>query len=41
MAGSFAESFGAGNWGRLAGLWHHLGKYSEAFQTYAPARGRQ
>jgi len=32
MARSFAESFGAGDWGYLAGLWHDLGKYSEAFQ---------
>ncbi len=32
MARSFAESFGAGDWGYLAGLWHDLGKYSKAFQ---------
>ncbi|MDL1978963.1 MAG: CRISPR-associated helicase Cas3' [Deltaproteobacteria bacterium] len=28
----FAESFGAGDWGYLSGLWHDLGKYSEEFQ---------
>ena len=26
MAREFAESFGAGDWGYLAGLWHDLGK---------------
>jgi len=31
-ASSFAEEFGAGEWGRLAGLWHDLGKYQQAFQ---------
>jgi CRISPR-associated endonuclease/helicase Cas3 len=30
----FAAKFGSGSWGRLAGLWHDLGKYSEAFQDY-------
>jgi CRISPR-associated endonuclease/helicase Cas3 len=30
----FAVPFGAGDWGGLAGLWHDLGKYSEAFQLY-------
>lgn len=34
MARSFADAFGAGDWGYLAGLWHDLGKYSEAFQQY-------
>jgi CRISPR-associated endonuclease/helicase Cas3 len=29
----FADSFGAGEWGYVAGLWHDLGKYSEEFQT--------
>jgi CRISPR-associated endonuclease/helicase Cas3 len=29
-----SESFGAADWGHLAGLWHDLGKYSEAFQAY-------
>ena len=32
MARSFAESFGAGDWGYLAGLWHDIGKYSDEFQ---------
>jgi len=32
LAGRFAEEFGAGEWGYLAGLWHDLGKYSEDFQ---------
>jgi CRISPR-associated endonuclease/helicase Cas3 len=33
-ASQFADAFGAGQWGRLLGLWHDLGKYSEAFQDY-------
>lgn len=32
LAEEFAAVFAAGEWGRLAGLWHDLGKYSEAFQ---------
>jgi len=32
MARSFAESFNAGDWGYLAGLWHDIGKYSDEFQ---------
>lgn len=32
MARSFAEAFGAGDWGYIAGLWHDLGKYSDEFQ---------
>jgi CRISPR-associated endonuclease/helicase Cas3 len=32
LAGQFAAEFGAEEWGRLAGLWHDLGKYSDAFQ---------
>ncbi len=32
MARSFAEDFGAGDWGYLAGLWHDIGKYSYEFQ---------
>jgi CRISPR-associated endonuclease/helicase Cas3 len=31
---AFAETFGAKDWGRIAGLWHDLGKYSSAFQSY-------
>jgi len=32
MARSFAKTFGAGEWGYLAGLWHDIGKYSDEFQ---------
>ena len=32
MAQSFAEDFGAGDWGFWAGLWHDIGKYSDEFQ---------
>jgi CRISPR-associated endonuclease/helicase Cas3 len=32
LAASFAVEFGCGEWGRIAGLWHDLGKYSEDFQ---------
>ena len=28
----FADDFGAGDWGYLAGLWHDIGKYSNEFQ---------
>ncbi|RUL83506.1 CRISPR-associated helicase Cas3' [Tautonia sociabilis] len=37
LAKQFASTFGAGAWGELAGLWHDLGKYSEAFQAYLRA----
>lgn len=37
LAGRFAEAFGAGEWARLAGLWHDLGKYSVEFQAYLKA----
>lgn len=33
-AGASAALFGAEDWGRLAGLWHDVGKYSDAFQGY-------
>jgi CRISPR-associated endonuclease/helicase Cas3 len=33
-ARAFASAFGAGDWGYLAGLWHDVGKYSQAFQDY-------
>ncbi len=36
-AAGFAQAFGAEEWGRLAGWWHDLGKYSEAFQQYLRA----
>ncbi len=32
LAASFAAEFGCGEWGRIAGLWHDLGKFSENFQ---------
>ncbi len=32
LAKSFADAFGSGEWGYLAGLWHDIGKYSDAFQ---------
>ena len=34
LAGQMAADFGACEWGKLAGLWHDLGKYSPAFQQY-------
>jgi CRISPR-associated endonuclease/helicase Cas3 len=33
-ARTFADAFGAGEWGYLAGLWHDVGKYSNEFQNY-------
>jgi CRISPR-associated endonuclease/helicase Cas3 len=33
MARQFADSFGAGERGHVAGLWHDLGSYSEELQT--------
>ncbi|MDD4952904.1 MAG: CRISPR-associated endonuclease Cas3'', partial [Desulfovibrionaceae bacterium] len=33
----FAAAFGAGDWGRIAGLWHDLGKGSREFQDYLEA----
>src|SRR5579883_792565 len=33
-AKGFATAFGSGEWGHLAGLWHDLGKYSDAFQNH-------
>jgi CRISPR-associated endonuclease/helicase Cas3 len=30
----YAAKFGAGSWGRVAGLWHDLGKFSREFQAY-------
>lgn len=32
LAQAFAQRFGAGEWARLAGRWHDLGKYSPKFQ---------
>jgi len=34
LASKHASQFQAEDWGRLAGLWHDLGKYSGAFQAY-------
>jgi CRISPR-associated endonuclease/helicase Cas3 len=34
MAEEFASKFGGAKWGRLAGLWHDIGKYSDEFQNY-------
>jgi len=38
LASEFASTFGYADWGQLAGVWHDLGKYSPAFQSYI-ARG--
>lgn len=38
LAGEFASTFGHADWGRLAGLWHDLEKYSSAFRSHI-ARG--
>jgi len=34
LAAKFAAHFGCAEWGRLAGLWHDLGKHSGEFQKY-------
>ena len=34
LAEGFADKFGAGDWGRLSGLWHDLGKFQPDFQSY-------
>lgn len=34
LAAEFAKPFGGEEWAYLAGLWHDLGKYSDAFQKY-------
>src|SRR5690606_39890029 len=34
LAEGFAATFGNGDWGFLAGLWHDLGKYKADFQSY-------
>lgn len=34
LAATFAQAFGGNEWAALAGLWHDLGKYREAFQRY-------
>ncbi|MFQ5597418.1 MAG: CRISPR-associated endonuclease Cas3'' [Nitrospiria bacterium] len=32
LASGFAAQFGSDDWAHRAGLWHDLGKYSQAFQ---------
>ncbi|MBS0456659.1 MAG: CRISPR-associated endonuclease Cas3'' [Proteobacteria bacterium] len=34
LSAEFAAAFDASDWGRLAGLWHDLGKYRDGFQRY-------
>ncbi len=34
LAEANAYKFGSGEWGRLAGQWHDLGKFSSTFQNY-------
>jgi CRISPR-associated endonuclease/helicase Cas3 len=34
LAAQFAAAFQNPTWGRLIGLWHDLGKYSDEFQEY-------
>ncbi len=41
MAEGFSDGFGARPWGQLAGLWHDIGKYSEAFQSYLAANASE
>lgn len=41
LAARFAAAFGAEEWGRLAGLWHDLGKYQQAFQDLLRGEKRQ
>ncbi len=41
MASRFASTFGAGEWGYLAGIWHDLGKYSHEFQRRIHQDGEQ
>jgi CRISPR-associated endonuclease/helicase Cas3 len=40
-AGEFASAFGCAEWGRVAALWHDLGKYSVEFQRYLFGSGPQ
>ncbi len=34
LAVRFASKSGNGNWGKVVGLWHDIGKYSDEFQEY-------
>ncbi|PYQ10632.1 MAG: CRISPR-associated endonuclease Cas3'' [Acidobacteria bacterium] len=40
-ARSFAESWGAGEWGYLAGLWHDLGKCADDWQDFLLRSGME
>ena len=39
LSASFADAFGAGELGRLCGLAHDIGKYSDGFQNYIQSLG--
>ena len=41
FAETFATAFDSGEWGRLAGLWHDLGKYRPEFQRRLAGSGEQ
>lgn len=41
LARDFADRFGAGEWGALAGLFHDAGKYTEAFQRRLAGDGQR
>ena len=34
LASEYGNTFAASDWGKLAGLWHDIGKYSREFQQY-------
>jgi len=37
LSSRFAQKFGAGELGRIAALWHDIGKFSDSFQDYLKA----
>ncbi len=39
LAQDFAATFDSGQWAKLAGLWHDLGKYRPTFQQYLRGQG--